>query len=113
MAFGDEDLATFFGDFGVDLVFNGVTVKAIDSTYDQRDSLASGYVDVVDRVTLLEIPFNSFSPMPKRGDTIIADSAAMKVRDTLAVGDGRVVQLYLVKYPYPHICTPAFTPAFV
>ncbi|MFL5481141.1 MAG: hypothetical protein ACJ8AK_03045 [Gemmatimonadaceae bacterium] len=110
--FGDSDLSAFFGDFGVDLVFNGVTVKAIDSTYDQRDSLAAGYVDVVDRVTLLEIPYNAFNPMPKRGDTVTAAGAVMKVRDPLVIGDGGIVQLYLVKYPYPHICTSAFSPAF-
>lgn len=110
--FGDSDLPTFFGDFGVDLVFNGVTVKALDSTYDQRDSFSSSAVDVLDRATLVELPFNSFSPMPKRGDSVTAAGAVMKVRDAVTIGDGRITQLYLVKYPFPHICTTAFSPAF-
>jgi hypothetical protein len=96
MMFGDSDLHTFFADMGVDLTFNGVTVKAIEDTYDTRDSLSSSIVDKLDRVTLVQLPFNSFSPMPKRGDTVVLVSTSMKVRDVIAEKDGGVTQLFLV-----------------
>jgi hypothetical protein len=96
MAFGDSDLPTFFADFGVNLTFNGVTVKVIEDTYDSRDSLSSSIVGVLDRVTLVQLPFNSFSPMPKRGDTVVLASTSMKVRDAIAEKDGGITQLFLV-----------------
>lgn len=96
MAFGDSDLPTFFGDFGVNLTFGGVTVKVIEDAYDLRDSLSSTVVDVRDRVTLVQLPYNSFSPMPKRGDTVTLVSTSMKVRDVIAEKDGGITQLFLV-----------------
>lgn len=95
--FGDSDLKVFFADFGVDLTFNGVTVKALDDSYDQRDSGSQSFVDLVDLVTMIQLPYNSFNPMPKRGDTVTLVSTDMKVRDVLQEKDGGVTQLFLVK----------------
>ena len=96
MAFGDSDLPTFFADFGVNLTFNGVTVKVLDDSYDSRDQGSSSFVDVVDRLTMIQLPYNSFSPMPKRGDTVTLVATSMKVRDVIAEKDGGVTQLFLV-----------------
>jgi hypothetical protein len=96
MAFGDSDLTSFFSDFGVNMTFNGVTVKVIEDSYDSRDSLSSSVVDVLDRVTLVQLPYNSFATMPKRGDTVTLVSTQMKVRDVIAEKDGGITQLFLV-----------------
>lgn len=96
MAFGDSDLSAFFADMGVNLTFNGVTVKVMDDTYDSRDSGSSSVIDVLDRVTLIQLPYNSFSPMPKRGDSVVLVSTTMKVRDVIAEKDGGITQLFLV-----------------
>ena len=94
--FGDSDLPTFFADFGVNLTFNGVTVKALDDSYDSRDSGSAAFVDVEGRVTMIQLPYNSFSPMPKRGDTVTLVATSMKVRDVIAEKDGGITQLFLV-----------------
>jgi hypothetical protein len=94
--FGDSDLPTFFADFGVNLTFGGVTVKVIDDSYDSRDSGSAAFVDVADRITMIQLPYNSFAPMPKRGDTVTLVATSMKVRDVIAEKDGGITQLFLV-----------------
>jgi hypothetical protein len=96
MAFGDSDLPTFFADFGVDLVFNGVTVKALEDDSQERDGASAPFADVEHNVTRVEIPYNSFSPMPKRGQSVTLAGVSKKVRDTGKVRDGGIVDVYLV-----------------
>jgi hypothetical protein len=94
--FADTDLPAFFADMGVDFVFSGVTVKALEDDSQERDGAAAPFVDVEHNVTRVEIPYNAFSPMPKRGSAVTLAGVAKKVRDMGKVRDGGIVDVYLV-----------------
>jgi hypothetical protein len=92
MAFGDEDLATFFDEFAVHIRHGGVTKKGI---MDQNDVAAEGTpIRVVDRVTSFTIPSSDF-PTMMRESSITVDGVAMKVCDFMQLDDGAIKRVWV------------------
>lgn len=93
--FGDADLPSFFADFGVDVVFRGVTVKGNFDRPVQIKLADQGYGGVETGFPAVRLPYNAFSPMPTEGDAVNVDGTAYTVAEVTAESDGAVVCLEL------------------
>lgn len=86
--FGDADLSIFFGDFGEDITYAGITVKGIVDRNDQRES---GYgVEMVDRITMVTVPANSFPTALVREAAVTVGGTAMVIREVVQKNDGGI-----------------------
>lgn len=91
MAFGDDDLDTFFDEFAVCVVYRGVTKKGI---VDENDVAAEGTPSrIVDRITSFTIPTSAFDLT--RESAIKVDGVAMKVRDFMKIDDGAITRVWV------------------
>jgi hypothetical protein len=98
MPIGDNDLATgvFFKDFGVDVVFGGLSVKG---NFDApgKDAMFAGSTGVSDNEYRVEVSCVAFSPMPEVKDRLTVDGASYVVTDSNPLDDGKTVELRLRK----------------
>jgi hypothetical protein len=92
---GDDDLPTFFSDFGIPVTFGGVTVNALSDAYDLQEGQSMG-ADLSGRITDLTLASNSFNPFPKRNNAIVVNGVAMVVRDVEQQKDGGITHVYVV-----------------
>lgn len=90
MAFGDSDAAVFFGDFGVDVTYNGVTVKGLVDNYDERNSSVAGALGMVDRINVVTVPSTAF-PTMKRETNVVVDGTLYVVQDIMQKNDGGIM----------------------
>lgn len=100
--FGDADLRVFFRDFGVPVVFNGVSTYS-DGEVIKGNLDAPGKDAMFDRASVsnveyrLELPANAFTPFPASTQAISVDGAQYKVQSSEPLDDGALVELKLRK----------------
>lgn len=95
MAIGDSDLGVFFADFGVPVVFGGVTAQGIFDAPGKDAIFDRTAVSDVDYA--LTLPAAAFSPMPKSGSRLTVSGVAYQVRSSNPLDDGALVDLRLRK----------------
>ena len=95
--FGDADLPTFFADFGVAVIFQGVTrLGNFDRPVDVK--LAEmGFGGAIVATPAVRMPYNAFAVMPKSGDAVNVDGTDYTVSEPQAEADGAVVCYELKK----------------
>jgi hypothetical protein len=93
--FGDADLPTFFGDFGVPVTFQGVTVKGNFDRPEQIKLADQGFGGVETGFPAVRLPYNAFRPMPCTGDAVNVDGTDYTVAEITAESDGAIVCLDL------------------
>lgn len=101
--FGDADLRVFFRDFGLPVVFNGVSAypdgETIKGNLDQpgKDAIFGEATGVSDQEFSIELPYNAFSPFPASGNVLTVDGAQYKVRSATPKSDGGITEIKLRK----------------
>jgi len=90
--FGDSDLAIFFTDQGVAVVFGGATAKGLLDEPEELDKMGMQASGVVGVKKILSIPFNAFTPMPEPKQAITVDGGSYTVVTKTAPGDGRIFE---------------------
>jgi hypothetical protein len=95
--FGDGDLDTFFDDFGVEIVFGGVTPnpKGILDQSTEDHTFPSQRSEVTVSVASVLILRHKFPVPPKRNDPITVDGVARYVNYTNIEADGRTMRVWL------------------
>lgn len=91
MPFGDSDLPAFFGDFGVDVTFNGVTVLGLMDNPVAVKLADRGFGGFETQMPALRLPYNAFTVMPVETDQITVDGVLYSVSERTAEGDGKIV----------------------
>ena len=94
MAFGDSDLPAFFGDFGVDVAFNGVTVLGLMDNPVAIKMADRGFGGFETQMPALRLPYNAFTVMPVETDQMtIASAPALRARSMSGVMSGWVASI--------------------
>lgn len=91
MAFGDSDLGVFTGDFGVSVVFNGVTVKGIFENPVKSSLEDQGFGGINLNRPAVRLPYNAFSPMPQTTSAITVNGVNYTIADEASDDDGAFV----------------------
>lgn len=89
--FGDADLPVFFADFGVPVIFAGVTVLGNFNRPVQIKLADQGFGGVETAFPSVELAYNAFSPMPGPGDEVNVDGTDYTVSEPTAISDGAIV----------------------
>lgn len=91
MAFGDADLGTFVADFGVPVVFGGVTAKGIFDTPIKTGIADEGFGGVSMSRPTIKLAYNTFSPMPAPTNAITVNGVNYTIADEAADDDGAFI----------------------
>lgn len=105
--FGDADLPTFFADFGVPVIFGGVTrLGNFDRPVEIKEA-DQGFGGVETAFPSIRLPYNAFSPMPDSGDVLQVNGAWYSISEPTAESDGAVVCFGLKAASVPTYTGPA------
>lgn len=94
MTIGASDLGMFFGDFGVPVVFNGVSAMGNLDTPSEMFAHDGPAGMEEDQVRLL-LAANAFNPFPLPRQAITVNGQSYTVRDRQFLDDGSLCQLTL------------------
>lgn len=97
MAFGDGDLPAFFGDFGVDVTFNGSTALGLMDNPIVIKLADRGFGGFETQMPTVRLPYNAFAPMPVETDQVAVDGVFYTVSEPTAEGDGKIICYALKK----------------
>lgn len=95
MAFGDNDLGVFFGDFGVPVQFGGQTVNGILDEPQAVHLGDQGWGGISAVAPTLRLPSNAFTPMPEEMDMIVVNWRNYEVTEVTGDGDGAISVFHL------------------
>jgi len=91
MLLGAADIAVFFADFAVPVVFGGVTAQGILDAPIQTGLADQTFGGLEIAKPEVRLPFNAFSPMPVQRQAITVNGVSYTVSDPTAESDGLVV----------------------
>ena len=94
--YGDSEIAGMLNDFGVSVVFEGVTGKGLVDYSDAvtfRENGIAGVINKAITVTLQTSAFTSLAAMNAVGKTIMVDGVSYTVRERLQQSDGALTHV--------------------
>ena len=90
-AFGDNDLAVFFGDFGVPVIWGGTTATGTLDTPSDGINFGGGPSSLERQQYNLNMPAKAFSRLLKNGDALQVDGSSYKIKGRQLSLDGSIV----------------------
>lgn len=91
MPIGDSDLEVFVQDFGVPVVFGGVTKTGIFNKPTKSALADEGFGGIAMSRPSVRLPFNAFTPMPEPRNAITVNGSNYTIADEEAETDGAFV----------------------